>query len=150
MTTWLRSRPGNWRSFTNSTHPGSENGAWRKPSGVSRKLPAGQLAVLVEEHALEHEDLLAAGMIVRRKARARLVAHDGSHLPGFRRAHEVDPLAPHAAARARRPCHPGRVGHGPQRKLGVQATSLLRRTPLRASRGSPATPRSRAGSPRRP
>ena len=34
--TWLRPAPAYWRSFTKSRQPGPENGAWRKPSGLSR------------------------------------------------------------------------------------------------------------------
>src|SRR5215510_4028398 len=81
--------------------------------GVEEIGARGPVAVLVGEHALEHEDLLAVGMIVRREARARLVAHDGSDLARLGRTHEVDPLAPNGAAGAWRPGHPGRVGHGP-------------------------------------
>jgi hypothetical protein len=36
--------------------------------------------VFVGEHAFEHQDLLPVRMIVRRKSRSRLVAHDGRDL----------------------------------------------------------------------
>src|SRR3954447_3735018 len=114
----------------------------------------GPVAVLVGEHALQHEDLFALGMIVRREPRPGLIAHDGSDLPGLGRAHQVNALAPHRSGRAGRPGHPGRVGYGPDREISVdrpaRTTSPPRRTPLRASCGSPEASRWPAGSPRRP
>src|SRR5437016_14068449 len=75
--------------------------------------------MFVGEHALEHENLLSLRMIVRRKPRAWLVAHDGRNLARLRRAHQVDSLTPHRPARTRRPLHPSRVCHGPDGEIPV-------------------------------
>src|SRR6059036_626243 len=75
--------------------------------------------MFVGEHALEHENLLSLGMIVRRKPRAWPVAHDRGNLARLRRTHQVDPLTPDRPARTRRPLHPSRVGHGPDGEIPV-------------------------------
>src|SRR5258708_30554141 len=80
---------------------------------IEEKRPGGPVPMLVGEHALEHENLLSLGMIVRRKLRAWLVAHHRRNLARLRRTHQVDSLTPDRSAHARRPLHPSRVGHGP-------------------------------------
>src|SRR5207302_5688689 len=63
----------------------------------------GPVPMFVGEHALEHENLLSLEMIVRRKPRAWLVAHDRGNLARLRRTHQVDSLTPDRPARTRRP-----------------------------------------------
>src|SRR3977135_601551 len=86
---------------------------------IEQKRAGGPVPMLVGEHALEHENLLSVGMIVRRKLRAWLVAHDRRNLARLRRTHQVDSLAPDRPAWTRRPLHPGRVGHGPDGEIPV-------------------------------
>src|SRR2546427_9866251 len=86
---------------------------------IEEKRAGGPVPMLIGEHALEHENLFSLGMIVRRKPRARLVAHDRRNLARLRRTHQVDSLAPDRPARTRRPFHPSRVGHGPDGELPV-------------------------------
>src|SRR5207302_11251329 len=95
----------------------------------------GPVPMFVGEHALEHENLLSLGMIVRRKPRAWLVAHDRGNLARLRRTHQVDSLAPDRPARTRRPLHLSRVGHGPDGEIPVDCLthgvlSNCRRLPL--------------------
>src|SRR2546426_2847647 len=86
---------------------------------IQEKRAGRPVPVFVGEHALEHENLLSLGMIVRRKPRAWLVAHDRRNLARLRRTHQVDSLSPNRPARTRRPFHPGRVGHGPDGEIPV-------------------------------
>lgn len=51
-----------------------------KTFGIEEKRARGPVPVLVREDAFEHQDLFAVRMIMRRKARIRLVAHDRSNL----------------------------------------------------------------------
>jgi len=52
------------------------------------KVRAGRpIPVFVTEHAVENENLLSIGMIVRWESRARLIADDGGNLPRFWRTH---------------------------------------------------------------
>src|SRR5882762_4204801 len=90
---------------------------------IEEKRAGGPVPMLVGEHALEHENLLSLGMIVRRKPRAWLVAHDRRNLARLRRTHQVDSLAPDRSARTRRPLHPCRVGHGPDGQIPVDCLS---------------------------
>src|SRR5437879_10851701 len=91
---------------------------------IEEKRAGGPVPMLVGEHALEHENLLPLGMIVRRKPRARLVAHDRRNLARLRRTHQVDSLAPDRPARTRRPLHPSRVGHGPDGRSEEHTSEL--------------------------
>src|ERR1700680_5003709 len=75
--------------------------------------------VFVGEYALEHENLLSLGMIVSRKLRAWLVAHDRRNLARLRRTHQVHSLTPDRAVRSRRPLHPRGVGHCPDGEIPV-------------------------------
>ena len=47
-----------------------------KSFGIEQKRAGGPIAVFVGEHAIEHEDLFAIGMIVGVEFRMRLIAHD--------------------------------------------------------------------------
>src|SRR5512143_2250428 len=58
------------------------------------------IAMLVGEDAVEHEDLLPFGVIVRWETRVRLIAHDRRNLARLRRSDQVDSLAPDGTARA--------------------------------------------------
>jgi hypothetical protein len=87
--------------------------------GVEQERAGGPVAVLVAEHAVEHEDLLALGMVVRVEGRVGLVAHDRCDLTGLGRADEVHALAPDRAARARGPGHARGVGARERRQIAV-------------------------------
>src|SRR3989442_646248 len=90
-----------------------------RASREAQPIPRGVRSGFVDQPALEHENLLSLGMIVRRKPRAWLVAHDRRNLARLRRTHQVNSLAPDRPARTRRPLHPGRVGHGPDGEIPV-------------------------------
>src|SRR5215472_3827849 len=77
------------------------------------------IAVLVREHTGEDENLLAVRVVMRRKLRVLLVAYDGSHLTRFRRADQVQTLAPHRAAGTCGPGHGVRVHHDTNREIAV-------------------------------
>ena len=85
-----------------------------------QEIGAGRpVAVLVGEHAVEHEDLFAVRVVVAMKRRARLVANDGRHLPGLGRPDEMHALSPDRAARARRPLHRRGVDGDANREIAV-------------------------------
>src|ERR1700676_1362688 len=90
-----------------------------KPFRIEEKRAGAPIPMFVGEHALEHENLLPVGMIMLRKPRVWLVAHDGGNLARLRRPHQVDSLPPDGPARTRRPLHPSRIGHGPHGKIPV-------------------------------
>src|SRR5438876_8902883 len=94
---------------------------------IQEKRAGGPVPVLVGEHALEHQNLLSLGMIVRRKPRAWLVAHDRRNLAGLRRTHQMDSLAPD------RP-----LGLGAHSIRVVSATARTERFPLTAATLIPA------------
>src|SRR5688572_3532634 len=66
-----------------------------KAFGIEEKRAGGPVPVLVGEYALEHQDLLSVGMVVRGEPRAGLVAHDGSNLARFRTSHQMHALTPY-------------------------------------------------------
>src|SRR4029079_19020316 len=76
-----------------------------KAFGIEQIRARGPVAVLVGEHAVEHENLLSVRMIVSGKPRVRLVANHRCHLPRFRRSDEVYALAPHRSAPTPTPPH---------------------------------------------
>src|SRR5438876_11877039 len=94
---------------------------------IQEKRAGRPVPVFVGEHALEHENLLSLGMIVRRKPRAWLVAHDRRNLARLRRTHQVDSLAPD------RP-----LGLGAHSIRVVSATARTERFPLTAATLIPA------------
>src|SRR5262245_11664185 len=64
-------------------------------------------------------------MIVRRKPRLRLVAHDGRDLARLWRTHQVHSFSPDGSARTGHPVHPRRVGNSPNRKISVDCFAHL-------------------------
>ena len=110
-----------------------------KPFGV-QEIGAGRpIAVLVGEHALEHEDLFAVRMLVRMKRRARLVAHDRRHLSRLDGADEVHALAPHRTARARRPVHRRRIDGDARAEIAVDRNRSIHPRYVTRSRSTDAT-----------
>src|SRR5215831_18557512 len=80
-----------------------------KTLGVEQAAARRPIAVLVREHTREDENLLAVRVVMRRKLRVLLVAHDGGNLARFRRTDQVQTLAPDRAAGTRAPGHGLRV-----------------------------------------
>src|SRR5687768_3539126 len=94
-----------------------------KAFGIEEKRAGRPVPTLVGEHALEHEDLLSVGMIVRGEPRTGLVAHDGSDLARLGASHQMHALTPYRRARARRPLHPGGVYYRADGEIAVDCTA---------------------------
>ncbi|GAC1629121.1 MAG: hypothetical protein NVS9B10_19870 [Nevskia sp.] len=101
----------------------------RRAPGRERRVPradrtaqiaAGRVrAELVLEHAVEHQDLLAAAMRVRREARARRVAHDARRARHFI-AVAFEPAAQHAGLGRGAPGHVLGPDHDAAPVVGMQ------------------------------
>ena len=89
------------------------------------------LTVLVGEDAVQHEDLLAVGMLVGRKAAARIVAHEARHPAALGAAAELQALAPYTRSGARLPRHGAGID---DHSLGEIFVELLWRAHPLASR----------------
>src|SRR3546814_12312052 len=82
--------------------------------GVQKEGARGIVAMLVGEHAVEHQDLLSLRMAVRAKRRRGVIAHDGGDPAEFA-IDEVKALAPYRGA-----------GRSEERRVGKEGVSACR------------------------
>src|SRR5437868_4575070 len=90
---------------------------------IKKKCAGGPVPMFVGKHPLKHQNFLSLGMIVCRKLRTCLVAHDRGNLARLRRADQVHSLTPDRPARASCPLHLRRVGHGTDREITVDCVT---------------------------
>src|SRR3546814_20941166 len=69
-------------------------GGVAETGGIEQEAAGGIVAVLVGEHAVEHQDLRALRMAVRMEGRIGVVAHDRGDTAELA-VHEVEALGPH-------------------------------------------------------
>src|SRR5262245_40015500 len=70
-----------------------------KALGIEEVGAGGPVTVFIGEHAVEYENLFSLRMVVRRKPRLWLVAHNRRDLARLWRTHQVNSLPPDGSAR---------------------------------------------------